>query len=377
MLVRTSKRQVRFSRYPELPLFGRAAREKRIEQLDLERENLIEGYAKAAFEQQKYHRLYGHFRDFIGQHLDIAFRPDPEAEVQAKQHEQRKLQETIAECDKQLSDAKAAAAQLTRHIQLVQGMLPFAHLFAEADLAARLEAAAHADVEALKTAEAFIARHGKALEKLETMVQVLRQDPQDLAALQAAFDEVSDLLAEQKRRCYALDQLVARLPHFAYQDAQDLLGKASEMSERLKEKLKAAELAARTAGEQHKQITQRHTEALQLRTALDSSASAKGQTLAEFEQELAAMGLTLSDDMEEKARAHKKEIEELLIRTRTRRTSAEAQLQVCKREIESLGGRLSSSKARITTAPANPWWVTRRAGRGWCVWHGRPTSRSV
>jgi chromosome partition protein MukB len=83
-------------------------------------------------------------------------------------------------------------------------------------------------VEALKTAEAFIARHGKALEKLETMVQVLRQDPQDLAALQAAFDEVSDLLAEQKRRCYALDQLVARLPHFAYQDAQDLLGKVRD-----------------------------------------------------------------------------------------------------------------------------------------------------
>jgi chromosome partition protein MukB len=62
----------------------------------------------------------------------------------------------------------------------------------------------------------------KSLEKLETMVQVLRQDPQDLATLQAAYDEVSDLLAEQKRRCYALDQLVARLPHFAYQDAQDL-----------------------------------------------------------------------------------------------------------------------------------------------------------
>ena len=35
-------------------------------------------------------------------------------------------------------------------------------------------------------------------------MQVLRQDPQDLAALQAAGDEVSGLLAEQKRRCYAL-----------------------------------------------------------------------------------------------------------------------------------------------------------------------------
>jgi chromosome condensin MukBEF ATPase and DNA-binding subunit MukB len=34
--------------------------------------------------------------------------------------------------------------------------------------------------------------------------------------------------------------------------------------------------------------------------ALNSSVEAKRQTLAEFEQELAAMGLTLSDDMEER-----------------------------------------------------------------------------
>ena len=65
------------SRYPELPLFGRAAREKRIEQLELERGKPGRGLRQAAFEQQKFHRLYGHFRDFIGQHLDIAFRPDP------------------------------------------------------------------------------------------------------------------------------------------------------------------------------------------------------------------------------------------------------------------------------------------------------------
>ncbi|MGL5598542.1 MAG: chromosome partition protein MukB, partial [Aeromonas sp.] len=349
VLVRTSKRQVRFSRYPELPLFGRAAREKRIEQLDLEREALIEGYAKASFDQQKYHRLYGHFREFIGQHLDIAFQPDPEAQVQAKQAQLRIAQSAISECAKLLTDAKAAVAQIMRYIQLAQGMLPFAHLFGEADLALRLDAARR-DVEALKQAEAFIAQHGKALEKLETVMQVLRQDPHDLATLQAVFDEANELLAEHKRHCYALDQLVARVPHFAYQDAQDLLGKASEMSERLKEKLKAAELAARSASEQHKQIALRHTDALQLRTALDSSATAKRQTLTEFEQELAAMGLTLGDDMEEKSRAHKKEIEELLIRTRSRRSSAEAQLQATKREIEYLSSRLKLESKDYYTA---------------------------
>jgi hypothetical protein len=83
------------------------------------------------------------------------------------------------------------------------------------------------------------------------------------------------------------------------------------------------------------------TEAMQVKTALQSGLDAKRQTLSEFEQELAAMGLVVSVDMEEKDRHHKREVEEQLVRTRSRRTQAEAQFQVCRRDIDSLQGRLA------------------------------------
>lgn len=43
-----------FSRYPEVPLFGRAARETRLEALTLERDNLAERYATLSFDVQKF-----------------------------------------------------------------------------------------------------------------------------------------------------------------------------------------------------------------------------------------------------------------------------------------------------------------------------------
>ncbi len=51
--VRMNDRQMRYSRLPEIPLFGRAAREQRLELLRNEREEVVEKHAKAAFDSQK------------------------------------------------------------------------------------------------------------------------------------------------------------------------------------------------------------------------------------------------------------------------------------------------------------------------------------
>ena len=47
--VHLNDRQLRYSRFPKVPLFGRAAREQRLEHLREEREQLIEDHAKAFF----------------------------------------------------------------------------------------------------------------------------------------------------------------------------------------------------------------------------------------------------------------------------------------------------------------------------------------
>lgn len=81
VLVKTAERQWRYSRLPELPLFGRAARENRLEALHNERESLAERFATLSFDVQKNQRLHQSFSRFIGQHLGVAFEDDPEAEI--------------------------------------------------------------------------------------------------------------------------------------------------------------------------------------------------------------------------------------------------------------------------------------------------------
>ncbi|PLB95296.1 chromosome partition protein MukB, partial [Klebsiella pneumoniae] len=53
VVVKIADRQWRYSRFPSLPLFGRAARENRIETLHAERESLSERFATLSFDVQK------------------------------------------------------------------------------------------------------------------------------------------------------------------------------------------------------------------------------------------------------------------------------------------------------------------------------------
>lgn len=81
VVVKIADRQWRYSRFPEVPLFGRAARESRIESLHAEREVLSERFATLSFDVQKTQRLHQAFSRFIGSHLAVAFESDPEAEI--------------------------------------------------------------------------------------------------------------------------------------------------------------------------------------------------------------------------------------------------------------------------------------------------------
>ena len=94
--MKIADRQWRYSRFPSLPLFGRAAREKRIETLHAERESLSERFATLSFDVQKTQRLHQAFSRFIGSHLAVAFEDDPEEEI-------RKLNSRRGELERALS----------------------------------------------------------------------------------------------------------------------------------------------------------------------------------------------------------------------------------------------------------------------------------
>lgn len=66
VVVQVSDRELRYSRFPEIPLFGCAAREKRLEELQIERDEVAEQHAQIAFDVQKCQRLHEHFSQFVG-----------------------------------------------------------------------------------------------------------------------------------------------------------------------------------------------------------------------------------------------------------------------------------------------------------------------
>ncbi len=349
VLVRTSQREIRYSRYPEVPVFGRAAREQRIELLSAQRDEIVEAYAKAAFEQQKQNRLYHHLSQFMTENLHVAFEDDPEAALAELQSEIRQAENNLQQQQQKEHQYRQRLTALQQQQQLVARLQSQFELLFDETLQVRLEQA-EAEFDACHNAQHFLDKHDKACRQLESMLDALREDP-------AAFDELQDAsfaaeqqLTEIRRQSFALDELFARRAYFAYHDAESLLGQTSEISDRLKQKLVDVEQLRRQLTEQLKQIAQRYQDALQVQTALNSSLQAKIQTLQEFERELQQMGLQVAADMEDQARSKKRDLEDQLVRTRSRRTQADTQYQICRRDIDSLNQRLNSENKEYRAA---------------------------
>lgn len=349
VLVRTSQREIRYSRYPEVPVFGRAAREQRIELLSAQRDEIVETYAKLAFEQQKQNRLYHHLSQFMTEHLHVAFEDDPEAALAVLQTEIRQAENNLQQQQQNEHQYRQRVTVLQQQQQLVARLQSQFNLLFDNSLNDRLQQA-EAEFAACQSAQQFLNQHDKACRKLETLLDALREDPAAFDELQQASFVAEQQLTAVRRQAFALDELFARRAYFAYHDAESLLGQTSEISERLKQKVADVEQLRRQLAEQLKQITQRYQEALQIQTALNSSLQAKTQTLQEFERELQQMGLQIAADMEDQARSKKRDLEDQLVRTRSRRTQAETQYQICRRDIDSLNQRFNAENKEYRAA---------------------------
>ncbi|MGB5856603.1 MAG: chromosome partition protein MukB, partial [Oceanisphaera sp.] len=297
-------------------------------------------YADSAFTQQKQSRLYHQLSEFVSDGMQHAFGPNPEAELEQLAAQQTAIEATLASTAAELAQWQAKREQLRQQQTLLHRLLPLADQLGDQDADARL-AAATAEQDALVQARDFMALHGQKLGRLSEQVQVLRQDPAEFDALQQQVAAAEAELTEARTRTYALTQLVARLPHLAYADAEQLLDQSSAMNDSLKAKLVQAEAARRKASITLEQLSGRVTDALQARTALTTGHDARSQTLNEFQSEFAALGITLAPDMEATALAAKRDRENELVHTRSKRSQTEAQRQVSNREIESLSQRLS------------------------------------
>ncbi|RJX73751.1 chromosome partition protein MukB [Vibrio sinensis] len=359
--VRLNDRQMRYSRLPEIPLFGRAAREQRLELLRGEREEVVEEHAKAAFDSQKLQRLYQAFNNFVAKHIQVAFDADPEQALVIVREKRNQAVRILADLEAKEQQQRSQLTNSKQALSALDKLAPSMAVFDDETLQARFDELEE-KLSQLAQARAFIVAHGKAVAELANIATALDADPEQFDALEAQYKAADTQLQELKKQIFALADLVERRHYFAYSDSVDLLNKSSELSEQLKTKLVEAERMRTRSRDELKQAQGQMNQYNQVLASLKSSHQAKLETVQEFKQELQEFGVTADEGAQERALRRRDELHERLHASRSRKSEYERTITSTELEMKGLVKRLK--KVQKEYVEVRTFVVAAKAG--WC-----------
>ncbi|WP_145561777.1 chromosome partition protein MukB [Yersinia aldovae] len=339
VVVKIADRQWRYSRYPEVPLFGRAARDKRLESLYQERDSLAERYATLSFDVQKTQRTHQAFSRFIGSHLAVAFDADPEAEIRLLNTRRGEIERGLNTHEEKNQQQRQQFEQAKEGISALNRLIPLISLLLDDTLTDRVEEITEELTEAQEAAR-HIQKHGASLAKLEPLLAVLQSDPQQHEQLQENYVQAQNSQRQAKQQAFALTEVVQRRAHFSYTDSAGMLNENADLNDKLRQRLEQAEAERTRAREQLRQYQTQFTQYSQVLASLKSSYDAKRDMLKELSQELVDIGVQADADAEARARAKRDELHSALSTNRSRRNQLEKQLTFCEAEMDNLQKKL-------------------------------------
>ncbi len=359
--VRLNEQQLRYSRFPATPLFGRAAREAQLDKLRNEREDVMELLAKTSFDQQKLQRLYQNFEQFVAQHLSVAFDDDPELVIAELNSELNQITATLSQLTHDSKHVEQELTNMTTGLKLLND-LNQADLHLDHALLTEQIEELEARLIALDESADFVMRHQNTIDKIRAQRQVLAIDPKQTEQLSEQSSQLNERLKQLKSQQFALSEVLERRQHFHFSDAVELVSKESELSEQLKHKLAQAESQRSQARDSQKMAQQTFNESNQVLVSLKSAHQAKQETLQEFQAELAQIGLNVGEQSVQQAEARKSELQQQLATWRGRVSELQRQQTACELELKGLVKSLK--KAQKEYRDIRTFVVNAKAG--WC-----------
>ncbi|AUI87369.1 cell division protein MukB [Vibrio azureus] len=359
--VRMNEHQMRYSRFPEIPLFGRAAREQRLELLRNEREEVVEQHAKSAFDSQKMQRLYQAFNQFVAKHIQVAFEADPEQALVVIRDKRNQVVRVLADLDSKEQQQRSQLQTSKQALSSLDKLAANIILIDDDTLQARFDELEE-KISLLSEAKQFLNSHAKAVGELEKIAVALEADPEQFDALEAEYKTADEQLQELKKQIFALSDLVERRHYFAYADSMELLNKSSELSDQLKAKLVQAEQMRTRSREELKQSQSQMNQYNQVLASLKSSHQAKLETVQEFKQELQEFGVNADEGAEERAMRRRDELHERLHTSRSRKSEYERTITSTELEMKGLAKRMK--KVQKEYVELRTFVVAAKAG--WC-----------
>lgn len=362
VLVQSSERQWRFSRYPEVPLFGRAARENQLETLSLQRDSLAERYATLSFDVQKIQRLHQLFSRFIGKHISVAFEDDPEAALRELNQKRTELERAFTQFDQQTQQQRQQFTQGKENLAALNRLIPLIGLLMDETLVDRTEEVRDELAEAEEAAD-FLNKHARSLAKLEPIVSVLQSDPEQYEQLKHDYEGAKHSQQLAKQQAFSLIEVVQRRAHFSYSDSTGMVNENADLNEKLRQRLEHAEADRSRAREQLRHHQSQAAQFNQVLASLRSSYETKQDMLKELMDEMSAIGAKSDPETETRARQRRDELHQAVMSNRTRINQLEKQLTLCEAEMDNLQKRIR--KAERDYYQLRQQVVTAKAG--WCA----------
>ncbi|MDG2957771.1 chromosome partition protein MukB [Bisgaard Taxon 10/6] len=366
VVVQVSDREVRYSKFPDIPLFGRAAREKHLAELEAQRDEVAEAYAQRAFDVQKCQRLHQQLSQFVGLHLALAFLPNPEEtmrEINAERNEiEREL--TALSTDEQQIRIKLDAAK--EKMQLLNKLIPQLAVIADDGLQDRIDETRE-QLDLAEQDEIFIRQHGATLSQLEPIAATLQSDPENYERLKEEFAQAVAMQKQAQQKAFALADVVQRKAHFSYED--NVQTESNGLNEQLRVRLEQMQAQRDAQREQLRQKQAQFAQYNQVFIQLQSSFNSKNDLLKELLTEVNELGVRADEGAEERARIRKDELYQQLSANRQRRSYIEKQLTLIESEAENLTRRIRKAERdykqqrELVVAAKVSWCVVSRLSR--------------
>ncbi|WP_301099390.1 chromosome partition protein MukB, partial [Otariodibacter sp.] len=360
VVVQVSNRQWRYSKFPEVPLFGRASREQQLEKLKIERDETSEQHAEKAFDVQKCQRLYQHLSQFVGTHLSLAFQPDPELAMQEITQQQAEIERDLAQASGQEQQIRHQLDNVKAELQLLNKLLPQVSLLADDSLADKVEIYREQLLEAQED-EQYIRQFGQYLVQLEPIAVALKSDPTQFDQLQADYKRSVEQQKLLKQKVFSLADVMNRRLHFSYEDSVGAEGSA--LNEKLRQQLANAQADREKAREQLRQTQAKLTEYNQVLTVLRSTYDTKNQLLQELLHEMDEYGIRNDPEAVERATVRRDEAQQRLNQQRTRRSYVEKQVAVIQAEMDGMLKAVRKAERDYHTQRE----IVVQAKQSWCL----------
>lgn len=337
VVVQVSERELRYSTFPEIPLFGRAAREKHLETLREQRDDIAEQFAQVSFDVQKCQRLHQQLSQFVGSHLALAFEVDPEELMREVQQQRTDVERELAAFTDQEQQLRSQIADIRQQLQQLNKLLPHLSLLEADDLEQQIEAFQE-QLDIAEESAMFVRQKGNWIEQLEPITTALQSDPEQHQTLQQDYQRAVELQKLIQQKLFAVTDVVSRLPHFAYQESVEI--ETSTLSTTLRERLEQMQQQREQVREALQQAQHQCSQYQQVLTGLTTSRDVKQQTLQELLDEVAQLGVRVDTDAENRAKTRRDELYQQLSVNRQRYNYLEKQLAVLENESDSLSKSL-------------------------------------